>query len=183
MRAFLLALLMGSALAACTMPGAPDDATRLETGAGERANAGDAREASDPARENGGAPAASTEPPAQVPPAQGAKPGAASPEPSATDDAPPPMSDPLPAEAAPGPASALAPNRSCRTSADCVVKNVGSCCGAMPACVNANAKTDPAAVQAQCARQGMSSVCGFKEITSCSCVAGTCQDGGEAVAQ
>lgn len=75
------------------------------------------------------------------------------------------------------------PDRSCKTDADCVVKDVGNCCGAMPACVNKDARTDPAAVQAQCARQGMSSVCGFKEVTSCSCVAGTCQDGGGAVAQ
>jgi hypothetical protein len=91
------------------------------------------------------------------------------------------MSDPLPPEPVPaqGSANPSSPDRSCRTSADCVVKNVGSCCGAMPACVNVDARTDPAAVQAQCARQGMSSVCGFKEVTSCSCVAGTCQDGAE----
>jgi hypothetical protein len=90
---------------------------------------------------------------------------------------PPPMSDPLPAERmsespAGDPASV---NRSCRTNADCAVKNVGNCCGYMPACVNINAQTNPQAVQAQCAAQGMASVCGFQEISSCECVQGTCQ--------
>ncbi|MGY4515307.1 hypothetical protein [Lysobacter sp. HA18] len=67
---------------------------------------------------------------------------------------------------------------SCASNSDCTVKNVGSCCGAMPACVNKNSPVDPAAVQADCARQGMSSTCGFKDIQSCSCVAGTCRDSG-----
>ena len=71
----------------------------------------------------------------------------------------------------------------CTVDADCAVKNVGNCCGAMPACVNKDARPDPAAVQAQCARQGMSSICGFKEVTGCSCVAGTCQDQSGAIAQ
>lgn len=166
MRAFLLALLMGTALAACTMPGAPDDATRLETGAGERAAATGVTPSPDAA------------------PAHGAKPGAAAPALPPGEPAPP-MSDPLPPETLPPSASTdlSAPDRSCRTSADCVVKDVGNCCGTMPACVNKDARTDPTAVRAQCARQGMSSVCGFKEVTSCSCVAGTCQDGGGAVAQ
>ena len=93
------------------------------------------------------------------------------------------MSDPLPPEEVREPAAPAALDRSCRTSADCVVKNVGNCCGAMPACVNKGARPDPAAVQAQCARQGMSSICGFKEVTGCSCVAGTCQDEAGAVAQ
>ncbi|MEJ7747206.1 MAG: hypothetical protein WKF61_10765, partial [Luteimonas sp.] len=50
-------------------------------------------------------------------------------------------------------------NQSCRTNADCVVKDVGSCCGAMPACVNRNSRPDPAAVQAQCAKAGRVSAC------------------------
>ncbi|WP_370451311.1 hypothetical protein [Lysobacter sp. N42] len=86
------------------------------------------------------------------------------------------MSDPLPPERLPDAAAALSPDRSCRTDADCVVKNVGNCCGAMPACVNKDARTDPAAVQAECARKGMSSICGFKPVESCECVAGTCTD-------
>jgi hypothetical protein len=163
MRAFALALLIASTLAAgCTMPGAPDDATRLETGAGERARA-DA------------APAAPREPAAE-PAAQGAKPGASTPGAGQSEEPAPPMSDPLPPERLPDAAAALSPDRSCRTAADCAVKNVGNCCGAMPACVNKDARTDPAAVQAECTRKGMSSICGFKPVESCECVAGTCTD-------
>lgn len=92
----------------------------------------------------------------------------------------PPMSDPLPAqrlsEAPAGDPATV--DRSCRTSADCAVKNVGNCCGQMPACVNVNAKVNPEAVQAQCAAQGMASVCGFQEISRCECVKGTCEAAG-----
>ncbi|MDQ3056315.1 MAG: hypothetical protein M3Q96_00975, partial [Pseudomonadota bacterium] len=89
----------------------------------------------------------------------------------------PPMSDPLPPEVMPAPASTNQPpviNQTCRTSADCVVKDVGNCCGAMPACVNRNSRTDPAAVRAECARKGMASVCGFSEIKTCTCANGQC---------
>lgn len=68
------------------------------------------------------------------------------------------------------------PSRSCKTDSDCTVKNVGNCCGAFPSCVNKDAKTDPAAVQAQCAKAGMASVCGFQEVSGCQCVQGQCQD-------
>ncbi|MBB4768474.1 hypothetical protein DYQ94_15650 [Xanthomonas sp. LMG 8993] len=62
----------------------------------------------------------------------------------------------------------------CRTDADCTVKNVGNCCGAFPACVNVNSATDPKGVMAQCQASGMMSVCGFREISACQCVAGQC---------
>lgn len=98
----------------------------------------------------------------------------------------PPMSSPLPPERAPesgsgdapGQVSAGAPVRidtSCSRDADCVVKDVGNCCGYYPACVNVNSPTDPAAVQAQCAREGTMSICGFPSISGCQCVAGQCQ--------
>lgn len=64
---------------------------------------------------------------------------------------------------------------SCRTRADCAVKNVGNCCGAEPACVNKDSPVDPAAVQAQCKASGMMSICGFQEIASCQCVSGRCE--------
>jgi hypothetical protein len=64
---------------------------------------------------------------------------------------------------------------SCRTDADCTVKNVGNCCGYYPACVNVDSPTDPEGVQQQCAKEGMVSVCGWAEISSCSCVQGRCQ--------
>ena len=65
---------------------------------------------------------------------------------------------------------------SCRTDADCAVKNVGNCCGAKPACVNANSPTDPEGVKAECARKGIMAMCGFKPIEGCQCVQGQCKD-------
>lgn len=64
---------------------------------------------------------------------------------------------------------------SCRVDSDCEIKNVGNCCGYFPACVNADAEPDPEAVMAHCAETGMSSVCGFRHIESCSCVENRCE--------
>lgn len=88
--------------------------------------------------------------------------------------APPAAALPI-AENAPG-NDASNPSRSCKTDSDCAVKNVGNCCGAFPSCVNKDAKTDPVAVQAQCAKAGMASVCGFQEVSGCQCVQGQCQN-------
>lgn len=105
--------------------------------------------------------------------------------PIATGTAPPP-----PDLVASGPATAVgaAPGTvdfSCRTDADCAVKDVGSCCGYSPACVNAASPTFPEQVQAECAKNDMQSTCGFREIEGCACVAGRCEAGpatsGEAV--
>ena len=85
----------------------------------------------------------------------------------------PPMSDPYPPVKVGGRAPVQV-DRGCRIDANCAVKNVGNCCGAMPACVNTNSPTDPAGVQAQCAKDGMASVCGFAEIEGCRCAEGTC---------
>lgn len=63
---------------------------------------------------------------------------------------------------------------SCKTDADCSIKDVGNCCGSYPACVNKDSATDPAGVMAQCKADGMSSVCGFPSISSCQCVQGRC---------
>jgi hypothetical protein len=80
------------------------------------------------------------------------------------------------------PAGPVRIDTSCRTDADCTVKNVGNCCGQFPACVNVNSPTDPAGVQAECARSGRMSVCGFREIQGCQCVQGQCQDSGTGLA-
>jgi hypothetical protein len=89
----------------------------------------------------------------------------------------PPMSDPLPAQRVPDAVPATAKlDVSCKSNADCVVKDVGNCCGYYPRCVNVNATVDPQAVQAQCARSGMASVCGFKTVEGCECVQGECRD-------
>jgi hypothetical protein len=89
---------------------------------------------------------------------------------------------PLPAD----PVEAPVPGKvdlSCKTDADCTVKNVGNCCGYYPACVNANSPTDPKGVQAECAKKGMVSVCGFPEISSCSCKQGKCEAGSGGLVQ
>lgn len=90
-----------------------------------------------------------------------------------------PPAPPVPEEVAPAtgsaPASPVKIDTSCRTHADCTVKNVGNCCGYYPACVNVNSPTDPKGVQAECARSGRMSVCGFREISGCQCVNGQCE--------
>ena len=79
---------------------------------------------------------------------------------------------PLPAQVLDGPVKI---DRSCASDADCTVKDVGSCCGVSPACVNVDSPTDPKAVQAQCAKKGMASICGFKPIDHCQCTQGQCR--------
>lgn len=123
--------------------------------------------------------------------AQADEPGVSAPAPVADSSTPPPrqappMSTPLPPEKVPDRSSVDAPgtvsagtqvriDTACARDADCVVKDVGNCCGYYPACVNVNSPTDPAAVQAQCAREGTMSICGFPSISGCQCVAGQCQ--------
>jgi hypothetical protein len=63
---------------------------------------------------------------------------------------------------------------SCQTAADCSIKDVGNCCGAYPQCVNKDSPTFPEKVKAQCAQQGMSSICGYPSISGCECVEGRC---------
>lgn len=92
----------------------------------------------------------------------------------------------VPAASAPPPANGpsqlpvigndpLNPSTQCRTDDDCEIKNVGNCCGYYPACVNTAAAVDPEAVQAQCAESGMAGVCGFPDISACTCVQNRCQ--------
>ena len=70
---------------------------------------------------------------------------------------------------------------SCRVDSDCTVKDVGNCCGTFPACVNVDSPVDPQAVMAECQRSGMASVCGFREIQACACVASRCEAADTAV--
>ena len=70
----------------------------------------------------------------------------------------------------------MSPDRACRTDADCAVKDVGNCCGRFPLCVNKDAKVDPAAVRAQCAKDGMASICGFQPVSGCTCTQGRCEN-------
>ena len=64
---------------------------------------------------------------------------------------------------------------SCKTSSDCKIKDVGSCCGYRPACVNKDSRTFPAEVKAQCGKEGMSGICGFPSISSCTCTNNKCE--------
>ena len=52
--------------------------------------------------------------------------------------------------------------------------DVGNCCGYYPACVNKDSPTFPEQVKAQCEKDGMSSICGFQEISACDCIEGRC---------
>ena len=99
-----------------------------------------------------------------------------------------PLIEQLPSNAAVPAADAGAPgdvDYACTTDADCAVKDVGSCCGYSPACVNTNSPTFPEQVKAECAKNDMQSVCGFRDIEGCACVEGRCEAGpatsGEAV--
>lgn len=64
---------------------------------------------------------------------------------------------------------------SCHADADCAVKNVGNCCGYYPACVNKNSDTFPEQVKAQCESEGRMAICGFREISACTCNQGRCE--------
>lgn len=67
-------------------------------------------------------------------------------------------------------------SRRCETDADCVVKNVGSCCGYTPQCVHKDVQTFPEQVKALCEQEGRSSICGFQEPAGCSCVDNQCRN-------
>lgn len=62
----------------------------------------------------------------------------------------------------------------CRTDSDCAVKDVGSCCGYRPQCMNKDTLTFPEQVRARCGHEGRVGICGFPAITGCQCVAGKC---------
>lgn len=152
--ALTAAFVIASALAACTTPPASPPA-------------GDAPTTS--ATPTPASPTPAGNPPAATP-APTRAPVAATPAPVTGSPA-----DPVrqPALAAPG-----VVDRSCRTDADCTIKDVGSCCGTYPACVNVNSPADPRAVQAECARKGMQSTCEVPNVQSCSCSAGQCAANG-----
>lgn len=71
---------------------------------------------------------------------------------------------------------------SCRSDADCAVKNVGNCCGYYPACVNKDSETFPEQVKEQCTREGRMAICGFREISECICTQGRCDAAPERIA-
>ena len=70
-------------------------------------------------------------------------------------------------------------DRSCRADADCVIKDVGSCCGAFPSCVNRNSPADPAAVKAACEKNGQAAHCSSRVLEQCACRQGQCMAAGK----
>jgi hypothetical protein len=116
--------------------------------------------------------AASAAAPSTSPPPQGSSAQAASASPAAAAGA-------MPVTPA---ASALigALDLSCKTAADCSIKDVGSCCGYQPRCVNKNAPTYPEQVKAKCAQEGRVSHCGMPTVTGCECLSGKCANLGAA---
>ncbi|KAH7350152.1 hypothetical protein B0T11DRAFT_290674 [Plectosphaerella cucumerina] len=55
------------------------------------------------------------------------------------------------------------PHLVCKQDSDCVVRNVGNCCGYYPRCANANA-----VLPKPCPGGGVG-ICGFPNIDSCKC--------------
>ena len=83
----------------------------------------------------------------------------------------------------PNPSAPDVVDASCKTDADCAIKDVGSCCGYRPACVNRASPTFPERVKEQCARSGRMGICGFPAITGCKCTAGKCEGTGAEIGQ
>ena len=72
-------------------------------------------------------------------------------------------------------------SRRCETDSDCVVKNVGNCCGYAPQCVHKDVQTFPEQVKALCEKEGRSSICGFQEPAGCACVENQCRESNPAM--
>lgn len=66
-------------------------------------------------------------------------------------------------------------NLRCQADADCAVKNIGNCCGFMPACVNKTSPTAPELVLARCAASGEEPICDHPMIYACLCEQGICR--------
>eukprot|EP00587_Corethron_hystrix_P010537 CAMPEP_0113301770 /NCGR_PEP_ID=MMETSP0010_2-20120614/2857_1 /TAXON_ID=216773 ORGANISM="Corethron hystrix, Strain 308" /NCGR_SAMPLE_ID=MMETSP0010_2 /ASSEMBLY_ACC=CAM_ASM_000155 /LENGTH=127 /DNA_ID=CAMNT_0000155441 /DNA_START=45 /DNA_END=425 /DNA_ORIENTATION=+ /assembly_acc=CAM_ASM_000155 len=73
-----------------------------------------------------------------------------------------------------GNSGVLTNDKSCATHADCMVKNVGNCCGDYPMCVNHEFQPDLGAVRDYCANNTKVGVCGWSHIDACACVEGSC---------
>jgi len=65
-------------------------------------------------------------------------------------------------------------NYSCQTDSDCVIKDVPNCCGYYPKCTNNDAFVDAPFVQEACKNEGLSSICGFPDISYCGCENNKC---------
>lgn len=66
----------------------------------------------------------------------------------------------------------------CVEDTDCVVKDIGNCCGIYNACVNKDSVADRQFVRSACGREGQASFCttGIAPGTACGCINGKCQN-------
>lgn len=96
------------------------------------------------------------------------------PPPALAAPAPKPPASPPRVESKPESSEVVPAGQACLGNADCVVKDVGSCCGYQPRCLNTKAETFPARVRERCASEGRVGICGFREIAGCECVKGKC---------
>ena len=150
-------------------PSATDTAASTEA----EANGSSEVDAQAAAEAEAAMPDAVTDPDAPIPPPpEPSDGGVVSPPP------PPPTSHSSIAVGEPNPGAPNVVDQSCNTDADCAIKDVGSCCGYAPACVNKSSPTFPEQVQAKCAKDGRMGICGFPAITGCKCTAGKCEGTG-----
>jgi hypothetical protein len=63
---------------------------------------------------------------------------------------------------------------SCTSDEGCAVRDIGNCCGDYPVCASTGYVPDQAAVTAWCAENQLMSVCGFPDVTRCTCESGSC---------
>jgi hypothetical protein len=83
---------------------------------------------------------------------------------------PPPARDAHESTGEPAPAPAAnGVDLSCKQASDCAIKNVGSCCGYNPRCVNAQSTPVPPVCP-----EDTVSTCGFPEVTHCECFDNEC---------
>lgn len=68
-------------------------------------------------------------------------------------------------------------DRSCQVDGDCVIKNIGNCCGGYTECVNVNAVTHPWLVEHYyCRESRIGSICDSQPPSSCRCNKNQCTD-------
>ena len=67
-------------------------------------------------------------------------------------------------------------NKSCNTSNECVIANIGNCCGYYPTCLNKDAKPDADFVNRICNKASIAGMCGFPSIESCECIENRCEN-------
>lgn len=84
------------------------------------------------------------------------------------------INDSIGAENPPPQTSDLIDPNFCNTTSDCEIKDIGSCCGEYPSCVNKDFIPDIEAVINECEESGISSTCEFPVLIYCVCIENSC---------